>query len=57
MHEPCRLLVVSRDALEELLFLRKDLAYEILWNFVRILSTRLRETNDKMTFLSITGKF
>ena len=37
--------------------LDKDLAYEILWNFVRILSSRLRETNDKMTFLSVTGKF
>ena len=26
---------------EDLLFLHKDLAYEILWNFVRILSSRL----------------
>jgi hypothetical protein len=43
--------------MEDLLFLEKDLAYEILWNFVRILSARLRETNDKMTFLSVTGKF
>ena len=42
---------------EDLLFLDKDLAYEILWSFVKILSTRLRETNDKMTFLSVTGKF
>jgi CRP-like cAMP-binding protein len=57
VHERCRLLVLEKDALEDLLFLQKDLAYEILWNFVRILSTRLRETNDKMTFLSVTGKF
>lgn len=57
VHERCRLLVISKEALEDLLFLHKDLAYEILWNFVRILSTRLRETNDKMTFLSTTGKF
>ncbi len=57
VHERCRLLVLSKDALEDLLFLDKDLAYEILWNFVRILSARLRETNDKMTFLSVTGKF
>ena len=57
VHERCRLLVLSKDALEDLLFLDKDLAYEILWNFVRILSARLRETNDKMTFLSATGKF
>lgn len=57
VHERCRLLVLEKDALEDLLFLEKDLAYEILWNFVQVLSARLRETNDKMTFLSVTGKF
>ncbi|MCA9581401.1 MAG: cyclic nucleotide-binding domain-containing protein [Myxococcales bacterium] len=57
VHESCRLLVVEKDALEDLMFLHKELAYEMLWNFVRILSTRLRETNDKMTFMSISGKF
>lgn len=57
VHERCRLLVISKEAMEDLLFLDKDLAYEILWNFVKILSSRLRETNDKMTFLSVTGKF
>ena len=57
VHERCRLLVLTKEALEDLLFLDKELAYEILWNFVRILSSRLRETNDKMTFLSVTGKF
>ncbi|MBC7173420.1 MAG: cyclic nucleotide-binding domain-containing protein [Polyangiaceae bacterium] len=57
VHERCKVLVISKDALESLLFLHKDLAYEILWNFVKILSARLRETNDKMTFLSVTGKF
>jgi CRP/FNR family cyclic AMP-dependent transcriptional regulator len=57
VHERCRVLVISKESLEDLLFLHKDLAYEILWNFVKILSARLRETNDKMTFLSATGKF
>jgi len=57
VHERCRLLVIDKEALEDLLFLNKDLAYEILWNFVKTLSSRLRETNDKMTFLSVTGKF
>jgi CRP-like cAMP-binding protein len=57
VHERCRLLVLTKEQLEDLLLLEKDLAYEILWNFVRILSARLRETNDKMTFLSVTGKF
>jgi CRP-like cAMP-binding protein len=57
VHEPCRLAVITREAFEDLLFLHKELAYEILWNFVRILSQRLRETNDKMAFLSATGRF
>ena len=57
VHERCRLLALTKEALEDLLFLDKDLPNEILWNFVRILSSRLRETNDKMTFLSVTGKF
>lgn len=57
VHESCRLLVISREAFEDLLFIHKDLAYEILWNFVKILSHRLRDANDKMAFLSVTGRF
>jgi CRP-like cAMP-binding protein len=57
VHESCRLLEISREAMEDLLFLNRDLAYEILWNFVKILSVRLREADDKVTFLSVTGKF
>ena len=43
--------------LEHLLFVDRDLAYELLWNFVRTLSNRLRETNDKMTFLAASSRF
>jgi CRP/FNR family cyclic AMP-dependent transcriptional regulator len=57
VHERCRLLALRKDAFEDLLFLHKDLAYEVLWSVVRMLTGRLRETNDKLTFLSITGKF
>jgi CRP/FNR family cyclic AMP-dependent transcriptional regulator len=57
VHESCRLAVLSKESMEDLLFLNKDLAYEILWNFVKILSSRLRDTNDKMTFMSMSGKF
>ncbi len=58
VHEqPCRLLAIPKDAFEDLLFLHKDLAYEVLWSIVRMLTQRLRETNDKLTFLSVTGKF
>ena len=56
-HERCRLFVVNRKDLEDLLFVDRDLAYELLWNWVRTLSRRLRATNDKMTFLSTTSKF
>jgi CRP/FNR family cyclic AMP-dependent transcriptional regulator len=56
-HERCRLFVVNRRDLEDLLFVDRDLAYELLWNFVRTLSRRLRATNDKMTFLATTSKF
>ena len=56
-HERCRLLVITKDAFDDLLFLHKDLAYEVLWSVVRMLTQRLRETNDKLTFLTVTGKF
>ena len=57
VHEQCRVLAVPKDAFEDLLFLHKDLAYEVLWSVVRMLTRRLRETNDKLTFLSVSGKF
>jgi CRP-like cAMP-binding protein len=57
VHERCRLLVITREAFEDLLFVHKDLAYEILWNFVKTLSGRLREANDKMAFMTVTARF
>ena len=55
-HEACRLLAIAKDQFDDLLFLHKDLAYEVLWACVRMLSSRLRETNDKLTFLSTSGR-
>jgi CRP-like cAMP-binding protein len=57
VHERARLLVITREAFEDLLFVHKDLAYEILWNFVKTLSGRLREANDKMAFMTVTSRF
>jgi CRP-like cAMP-binding protein len=57
VHERCRLFVIAKEDFDELLFLNKDLAYEVLWNCVRLLSARLRETNDKLTFLTMSGRF
>jgi CRP/FNR family transcriptional regulator, cyclic AMP receptor protein len=56
-HEDCTLYSIRREDLSELMFLNKDLAHDLLWTFIRTLSQRLRETTDKITFLSITGKF
>jgi len=56
-HEKSRVFVIKRRDLEDLLFVDRDLAYELLWNFVRTLSRRLRATNDKMTFLATSNKF
>ncbi len=57
VHERCRVLAIPKDGFDDLLFLHKDLAYEVLWSIVRMLVGRLRETTDKLTFLSISGKF
>ena len=56
-HESARLFVISKEHLQDLLFIDRELAYELLWNFVRTLSNRLRETNDKMTFLAASSRF
>lgn len=57
VHERCRLLVMTKEEFDNLLFVHKDLAYEVLWNCVRTLSARLRETNEKLTFLTTSGRF
>ncbi len=48
---------ISKEAFDDLLFLHKDLAYEILWKVVGMLADRLRATNDKLALLSVTGRF
>lgn len=55
-HGRCRLLVLDSGAFTELLFLRKDLAYEVLWNMARLLSARLRETSEKLPLLTFSVK-
>jgi CRP/FNR family cyclic AMP-dependent transcriptional regulator len=57
VHASCRLFVIAKAELEQLLFVDRALAYELLWNFVRTLSNRLRESNDKMTFLAASSRF
>jgi CRP-like cAMP-binding protein len=55
-HTACTLLAIRRDDLDRLMFLDKDLAYALLWSFVRTLSSRLRETSEKLrSFYAFAG--
>ncbi len=57
-HAACTLAVLRREDLDQLMFIDKDLAYDILWTFVRTLTVRLRETNDKIgAFFALSGHF
>jgi hypothetical protein len=47
-HTSCLLYELSREKLDEVMFTDKELASTLLWTFVRTLSSRLRETNDKI---------
>jgi len=58
VHENSELLVISKKDFDDLLFFNKEIAYKMLWAFVRTLSRRLRETNDKIkAFLHMAGNF
>ncbi len=56
-HESSRLLRLSKDDLRDLMFVDRELAYELLWRFVRTLSARLRESNDRLLMLTVSSKF
>lgn len=56
-HRNCRLFVVGKKDLENLLFMDRDLAYEVLWKMVRVLSARLRESTNKVALMTFAGKF
>ena len=40
VHERCKLFVIRKEDLEDLMFVDRNLAYEVLWNWVRSLSSR-----------------
>lgn len=56
-HTPCTLWVIERSKLDQLMFTDKDLAYVLLWTFVRTLSERLRETSDKIKAFFAISRF
>jgi len=57
VHESCTVLEITKDQMEHLMLVHRDLAYEVLWNVVRTLTARLRDTTDKVTFMAVTGRF
>ena len=56
-HEDSRLLKLPKDDLRDLMFVDRELAYELLWRFVRTLSGRLRDSNDRLLMLTVSSKF
>jgi CRP-like cAMP-binding protein len=56
-HSACALGILRRDDLDQLMFVDKDLAYDLLWNFVRTMAVRLRETNEKIKAFFALSKF
>ena len=54
-HGGARLLTISRAEFEILLDFNRDIAYKVLWAVVRLLSARLRVTNDNLrSFLAMS---
>jgi CRP-like cAMP-binding protein len=50
-----RALTISRPDFEMLLEFNRELAYKVLWAVVRVLSSRLRSTNDSLrSFLAMS---
>ena len=51
----CSLITITRSDFEMLLDFNRDLGYKILWSVVRMLSERLRITNDNLrSFLAMS---
>jgi len=51
----CTLLTITRSDFELLLDFNRDIAYKVLWAVVRLLSSRLRVTNDNLrSFLAMS---
>ena len=57
VHEDARMLLLPKEDLRDLMFVDRELAYEILLRFVRTLAGRLRESNDRLMMLSVSSKF
>jgi CRP-like cAMP-binding protein len=51
----CTLITITRSDFELLIDFNRDIAYKVLWAVVRLLSGRLRQTNDNLrSFLAMS---
>jgi CRP-like cAMP-binding protein len=51
----CKCITITRSDFELLLDFNRELAYKVLWACVRLLSSRLRQTNDSLrSFLAMS---
>ena len=57
MDTSCALITISRADFETLLESDHDLAYKVLWSVVRLLSRRLRSTNDNLQSIFVMAMF
>ncbi len=46
--EDVEVMTINKGDFNKLLFANRDIAYKLLWVFCRTLSSRLRETNEKL---------
>ena len=54
-NKDCTLLTITRSDFEMLLDFNRDVGYKVLWSVVRLLSERLRVTNDNLrSFLAMS---
>ena len=54
-NKDCTLITISRSDFEILLDFNRDLAFKVLWSVVRMLSERLRVTNENLrSFLAMS---
>jgi CRP-like cAMP-binding protein len=56
-NNPVVLMTISRPDFEILLDFNRDMAFKILWSMVRLLSSRLRVTNDNLRSLLAISMF
>lgn len=55
VNKDCTLITITRSDFEIMLDFNRDIAYKILWSVVRMLSERLRITNDNLrSFLAMS---